>query len=106
MKNFIKNTQRFRKVAVWLLIAANITLAGAYTYAVNSTVFNVVATDKAQKSLAYNNASIAELESKYISFSNNLTLDFAYAEGYQDASGHQIYVPNKAAPTGLSFSAL
>jgi len=86
------------------LILVNLVLAGGYTYSVNRTVFNVVATDKAEKALANNSASVADLESRYISLSNKLTLDFAYAQGYQDASDHQIYISGKNAPASLSFN--
>lgn len=106
MKNIFQKINKFKKISIWLLVLANITLASSYTYGVNNTVFNVVATDRAEKALSANNAAIADLESKYISLTNNLTLDFALAQGYQDASGHQIYVPNKATLTTLSFNAL
>ena len=105
MTNIFKKINKFRKVAIWLLVGLNIVLAGGYTYSVNRTVFNVVASEKSSKVLAQNNAKLADLESKYIALSSDLTLDFAYAQGYQDASGHQIYVPNKNAPVGLSFNA-
>ena len=106
MKNLIQKIQKFKKVAIWFLLLANIALAGSYTYGVNRTVFNVVATDKAEKALATNNASLADMESHYISISNKITLDFAYAQGYEDASVHQIYVPSKSVSANLSFNAL
>ncbi len=106
MKNILQKINKFKKAGIWLLVLANIALASSYTYGVNHTVFNVVATDKAEKTLSANNAAIADLESKYISLTNNLTLDFALTQGYQDASSHQIYVPGKASLTSLSFNAL
>ena len=104
MKNLIQKIQKFKKVTIWLLLLVNLVLGGGYTYAVNRTVFNVVATNKAEKALVAGYASVADLESEYISLSNKLTLDFAYARGYQDASLHQIYVPSKTTLSSLSFN--
>ncbi|HAO64643.1 TPA: hypothetical protein DCQ44_01535 [Candidatus Taylorbacteria bacterium] len=106
MKNTLSKTQKFQKPAVWMLIVLNLVLAGGYTYAVNRTVFNVVATSKTEKTLAQNSADAADLESKYITLKNKITLDFAYSQGFQDASKQQIFIAKKAAGSTLSFNAL
>ena len=104
MKTKITKLNKYKKIAIWFLLLANLSLAGGYTFAVNRTVFNVVATSKAQRALSTNTATMADLESKYIALSNNLTLDFAYAQGYKDASDDQIFIPSKSVSGGLSFN--
>jgi hypothetical protein len=97
---------QYKKPAVWLLLIANLVMAGGYAYAVNRTVFNVVATTKAQKNLAEVNTSIADLESHYITVRNKITLDFAYSQGFQDASKKQIFIAKKTQSSSLSFNAI
>ena len=105
MKNIIKKTQKFQKPAVWTLLVLNVILAGGYTYAVNQTVFNVVASKKAGTALAQTSVKVSDLESRYISLKNKITLDFAYEQGFQDASGHQVFIVKKPVNNTLSFNA-
>jgi hypothetical protein len=106
MKNLLNKTKKFQKSAVWMLVVLNVVLAGGYVYAVNRTVFNVVATTKAEKALAQSSASVADLESRQVSLKNKITLDFAYAQGFQDASNQQIFIVKKPVADILSFNAL
>lgn len=105
MKNLFHKTQKFQKPAVWMLLFLNVFLVGGYLYAVNRTVFNVVATTNAEKTLAQSAATSADLESSYIALKNKITLDFAYSQGFQDASGQQIFLVKKPAVNTLSFNA-
>jgi len=89
-----------------MLLLVNIVLAGGYTYAVNRTVFNVVATKNAESALAKSSANVANLESSYISLNSKITLDFAYSQGFQDASKQQIFIAQKPVDSILSFNAL
>jgi hypothetical protein len=106
MKNLINKTQKFQKPAVWMLVVINVVLASAYVYSVNRTVFNVVAANKAEKALAQSSATVADLESRQVSLKNKITLDFAYSQGFQDASNRQIFIAKKPAANLLSFNAL
>ena len=106
MKNLFNKIQKFQKPAVWTLLVLNIVLAGGYVYAVNRTVFNVVASTKAEKALAQSSAASADLESKYISLKNKINLDFAYAQGFKDASNQQVFIVKKPVTHTLSFNAL
>lgn len=106
MKNLFNKIKKFEKSAVWMLVILNVVLAGGYVYAVNRTVFNVVASTKAQKMLAQSSAASADLESHYVSLKNKITLDFAYSQGFQDASNQQIFIVKKPAVNTLSFNAL
>jgi cell division protein FtsI/penicillin-binding protein 2 len=106
MKNLFKKIKKFQKPAVWALLFLNITLASGYVYAVNRTVFNVVATTKAEKTLTQSSAMMTDLESEQVSLKNKITLDFAYAQGFQDASNQQIFIVNKPIANALSFNAL
>ena len=106
MKNLLNNTTQYKKPAVWMLLILNVVLAGGYTYAVNRTVFNVVATTKAEKGLAQSAAKVADLESHYMALKNKITLDFAYSQGFKDASSQQIFITKKSVGKALSFNAL
>ena len=106
MKNLFNKTIKYKKPAIWMLLIVNVILAGGYTYAVNRTVFNVVATTKAEKALADTNAKVADLESNYIAMKSKITLDFAYSQGFQDASKQQIFIAKKPVAQTLSFNAL
>ena len=89
-----------------MLLVLNVMLVGGYVYAVNRTVFNVVASTKANKALAQSSATTADLESHYIALKNKVTLDFAYAQGFQDASNKQIFIVKKPVANILSFNAI
>lgn len=106
MKKFFGKMQKFQKPAVWMLVSFNVVLIGGYVYAVNRTVFNVVAATKAEKAIAHASATSADLESRYVSLKNKITLDFAYSQGFQDASKHQIFIAKKPAANTLSFNAI
>ncbi len=106
MKKIFYQIHKFKKPMVWGLLALNLILAGTYTYAVNRTVFNVVAATKAEKDLAQTSATAADLESEYVSLKNKITLDFAYSQGFRDASADQIFIASKSTSKSLSFNAL
>ncbi len=106
MKNLFNKIQNFKIPIVWMLLSLNIMLAGGYIYAVNRTVFNVVAATNAEKTLANSSASIGDLESQYVSLKNKITLDFAYSQGFLDASKQQIFIVQKPVNSTLSLNAL
>ena len=89
-----------------MLIFLNMVLVSGYIYAVNRTVFNVVASTKAGKTIAQSSAVVADLESRQVSLKNTITLDFAYSQGFQDASNQQIFIVKKPVSNTLSFNAL
>lgn len=106
MKKLFDKIQKFQKVAIWMLLVLNVVLAGGYVYAVNHTVFNVLASTKVEKALAVNSAAVSDLESRYVSLKNKITLDFAYSQGFQDASKQQIFIVKKTTAGTLSFNAI
>jgi hypothetical protein len=106
MKNSLNTIKKYQKPAVWMLVALNVVMAGGYVYAVNRTVFNVVAVTKAESALAQNYATVADLESHQASLRNKITLDFAYSQGFKDASKQQIFITRKSLSNALTFNAL
>jgi hypothetical protein len=106
MKNLFKKIQKFKKPAIWTLLMFNIVLAGGYVYEINHTVFNVVAMTKAEKALAQSSAVTTDLESQRVSLKNKITLDFAYSQGFHDASNQQIFIVKKPVVNTLSFNAI
>lgn len=106
MTNIFHKIQKFQKSAVWMLLLLNVVLIGGYVYAVNRTVFNVVASTKAENTIAQSSATVSDLESRYVALKNKITLDFAYSQGFQDASKQQIFIAKKLVSNTLSFNAL
>jgi hypothetical protein len=105
LKNIYIIANRYRPLLIIAGVLLNVTCGFGYVYFINSTIHNAVALDKAQSQLLNQNARIAELESKYISLTNTVTLDFAYARGFADASSHQSYVAEKSLSRKVSFNA-
>ena len=110
MKKILLHTlhrlDRYRHLAVILLLLSNVILAGSYMYLINTTIYNAVNLSRAQTDVSITTAHIAELESKYSILSTIVTLDYAYSHGFTDASMHQMYINEKPVSHILSFNAL
>lgn len=57
-----------------------------YVFLVNKTIMNVVAREKVEKNISSLSTSIGELEFKYISLKNKVTLELAHSKGFSDVS--------------------
>ncbi len=66
-----------------------------YGFFVQQTIKNVVSREKTIKDTRELGSVIGDLESQYISLKNNITLDFAYAQGFKDAVKTE-YISKKA----------
>jgi hypothetical protein len=83
----------FCMAAVLLLVFAS------YFYLVNKTIMNVVAREKTERTIAQLSGTIGELEFKYITLKNGVTLDLAHAKGFQDASPTKFLARNDTGTT-------
>ena len=72
-----------------------------YVYLINATVLNVVAREKATKQIASLTSQVSDLELVNTTYKNNLTLDKAKAEGFQE-SNHVTFVSRESG--NLSFN--
>jgi hypothetical protein len=66
-----------------------------YGFFVQQTIMNVVEREKTLKEARVLSSEIGDLESAYIALKNNITLDFAYAQGFKDADTTE-YISKRA----------
>lgn len=87
MKSFktkIKTVKASGKTVFWCLTAALLLVTSAYVYLVNTAALNGVRWSKTEKDLSSIGASVSELEARYLSLKQSITLKVAYAEGFAD----------------------
>ncbi len=96
----------YRKPLVWGLLSLIVVLAFSYAYCINQTVFNAVALQKSQSTLAHADSEYSDLESQYISLKNTVTLDYAYAHGFKDSTESQKFIAKKSLAQAFSFNAI
>ncbi len=89
------------KMLFYILATILITIFGLYAYLVNRTIMNVVAREKTYREISTLSTSIGELEFKYMSIRNNITLELAYEKGFHDAVPSQFISRGSSA---LSFN--
>lgn len=70
----------------WLLAAVLIASFVLYSVFVQRTIRNVVERQHLETEMSVLNSRIGELEFKYISMRNNVTIDMAYAKGFKDVA--------------------
>ncbi len=87
------------KLLFFVLSAMLLSIFALYFYFVNKTIMNVVARESIQRNIASLSGGIGELEFKYISLKNNVTLDLAHAQGFQDVSGTKFLARNQKSTT-------
>jgi cytochrome bd-type quinol oxidase subunit 2 len=78
--------QKLNTKALFFMLASVLVLVFVlYVYLVNKTVLNVVAREQTTRQIATLSTSIGELEFKYISAKNAVTLDLAYSHGFENS---------------------
>lgn len=70
----------------WILLGILVFSFVLYVVYVNQTVRNVVRRQQLDREISSLNARIGELEFKYISMKNDVTIDKAYAMGFRDVA--------------------
>ena len=74
------------------IIKYQIFLAGlllvCYIYLVNSTIFQAVSRQNELEKLEEHQSVVVGLEQQYLQLSGNITLERAYALGFQDVESH------------------
>lgn len=69
----------------YVLVALIGLMSFFYVFFVQQTIMNVVEREKTLKEARVVSSEIGDMESAYIALKNNITLDFAYAQGFKDA---------------------
>lgn len=68
-----------------LLITAIILTAGAYVFLLQKAIVNVVQREKISKEVKTVSVNVGDLEEKYFSIKNTITLDLAHTKGLKNA---------------------
>ena len=96
------NTSYWEKKIFWFLIVFLLFSIVAYVYFVNQTVLNIVKREKIENQIMSLNSRIGELEFKYISLKNNISLDYAYSIGFVDVKDVK-FASRKLSNQGISL---
>lgn len=70
----------------WFLVFGIVIVIAAYVYAVFSTTFSIVEWQEAEEELAVVHTEVSELEFKYITLKNSVTIEYAYERGFVDVT--------------------
>lgn len=106
IRSLINFIDHIRKPLIIAGLVLNVSLGFLYAYYINSTIHHAVTIGKVQSELAAESTHVADLESRYMQLTSAITLDFAYTQGYVDASTRQTYISEKSLSPTLSFNAL
>jgi len=87
------------KTLFFVFSAILVSLFFSYVYLVNATVKNIVARERIEKTISETTSNIAELEVKYMSLKNSVTLEVARAKGFADASPTRFLTRNEKTTT-------
>ena len=88
----------------WTLVAISITALFIYIYAINATARNIAVTQEIERRLAKTSATFDALEFAYIELRNNVTMELAYQQGFQEVRS-PLYV-SRSRPASLSFNTI
>ncbi len=72
------------KAVFWSLAGLLLFITSCYIYFVNTAALNGVRWEKADEGVSSLGAKIAELESKYLSLKQSVTLSLAHTRGFED----------------------
>lgn len=87
MKALRKNLKRLDKHSkglFWSLACLLLLMTSVYIYLVNTAALNGVYRGKAEQKVTSVGAEVSELESRYLSLKQSVTLSLAYARGFED----------------------
>lgn len=77
----------------------------SYGYFLNKTVHNVVGRQQAGREIAQLGSDVGELESKYITLKDAITLDLAYSLGFQSVT-NPVFISRTALSKSLSINTI
>ncbi len=75
-----------RVIAFWTLISIFLLCVVVYAYAVRTTISNTIARANLESISANLGASVGEMEFKYISMQNDVSLQMAFERGFQNVA--------------------
>lgn len=87
----------------FVLATLLVIIFAVYVYLINKTVMNVVAREQTEQDIAQLSGTLGELEFKYITLKNIITLDLAYERGFQETSP-KAFISRTTRPASLSYN--
>ncbi|KKW11676.1 MAG: hypothetical protein UY50_C0008G0002 [Parcubacteria group bacterium GW2011_GWA2_49_9] len=87
MKSVQKNLKKIEehgKGVFWTLACFVLFATSLYVYLLNTTSENGARWGKVEKEISSRGANVSELESRYLSLKQSVTLKVAYAKGFED----------------------
>src|SRR5690606_13683195 len=103
---FFSHVDRYCTAVVIVLIALTAMSSFGYIYLINNTVRSTVAQDRALKQMVLEDTELAQLQSRYMQLTSGITLDFAYSQGFVDASKQQSFISKQSLSRTVSFNAI
>ncbi len=93
------------KIITWTLLFTIVFSFVSYIYLVNRTVLNVVAREEVETVLSTLGTKVSELEFKYISLKNVVTMQYAYDRGFTKIDeGRDVYFAVRSGSRDLSVN--
>jgi hypothetical protein len=77
------------KMLFFMLATIFVLMMALYVYLVHKTIMNVVAESNDQKVISTLSSASGEMEFKYITLKDAVTIDLAYSKGFKDTSPTQ-----------------
>lgn len=81
----INSMMRYKEKIFFFLVVGIIALASSYAYLLHSAIANVVERENLVKEGRLASISVGELESKYLSVKNSISIELAHAKGFKDS---------------------
>jgi len=103
IKNQIQNVSRLEQKIFFVLLALLVVLFTAYGFFVKNTVHNIVLRESLGKERAVLVSNIADLNTKYITLKNGVTVEVAYQHGFINASEPH-FISRQSTVKTLSFN--
>ena len=80
----LKWLEKNGKGVFWSFACMFLLVATCYVYLINTATHNGVRWGKAEEAITAIGATVSELESRYLSLKQSVTLSMAYEKGFQD----------------------
>ncbi|KND48927.1 MAG: hypothetical protein AB200_00670 [Parcubacteria bacterium C7867-005] len=87
-----------RALAFWTLTSLCALSLVIYIYGINATVHNTVTRQNMEKQVSSITTALGEMEFKYISLKNSISLEVAYEKGFKDVDT-PVFISRASTPT-------
>jgi hypothetical protein len=98
-----QNIMNYREAVFVILVGAFMFSLVSYAYSVHHAITNVVMRESIVKDIQTRSTAVADLETKYFTLKNNVSIDLAHADGFKEAPV-SMFISKKPAGSALSFN--